>query len=139
MKIIGFIESISVFGYDRLLSIETQDKRIWCSGLQCNEYLDEGQNSKYLTMHKNVSLIGSLKLVVKYENIHQISELGVFQSKNMSPHASVIGRVLEKRDSFEYVLSIGNDETITVEFEMAVNPNINEIIKVEGELVVELE
>jgi len=139
MKISGIIESISSDGYDRLIDIKTASQTVWCSGLQCNEYIDEGGYSKHLAVNDRVSLTASLKLISKFEIVSGTAFPGVVQPKNSSPHTIVTGHLIEKNGTDEYLLSIGDGEVIILEFEMPVDLTIADYIQVQGELVVELE
>jgi len=137
MKIIGFVKNIEVDGYERLLTIRMSDQIFWCSHFQLNEYLEPGQPSSYVAVNANVDLRVALTLVEGFRLVDGNENKGLVQDIPGSPHAIVIGVVTEKLAPDAYFLNIDESNKIEVQFEVDVEPNLGDCIRVEGELTVE--
>jgi hypothetical protein len=136
MKIKGLVKNIDVDGYERLLTIQTDDRLIWCNVVQPNEYLEPGQSSMYLKMGAPVQLKVGLFFVGNHRVIIGRDDRGMIQDVHGSPHAIVIGEVIGKIASDIYLIEIDESDQIEAQFESDVDLNIGDYIRVEGELAV---
>lgn len=137
MKIQGIIKNVEVDGYERVLTLQTSDRTLWCSHVQPNEYLEPGQVSKYLQVNLQICFYITLNLVGKYEVLEHNIECGITQDILGSPHAIVIGKVMEKLSADAYSFAIGGGIQLDVEFEKNLELNIGDLIRVKGELAAE--
>ena len=135
MKVKGVIDFIRANGYERLLLVRSGEGSIWCSYTQHNEYLEPNQSSKYLAIGDRVSLNVVLTLITIYHKVGKNELLGIFHSTEASPHVSVVGEVVTKISDDSYVVSVGNNMDLNLEFENDVLLEIGSRIRVEGELV----
>jgi hypothetical protein len=136
MEIIGFIKNVEVDGYDRILTIQTANRTIWCSHIQPNEYLEPGQPSMYFSIDTPANIRVRLVFAVKYKIVDKDAS-GITQDIVGSPHAIVIGPIAKKKASDVYLIAVSEFEQIEVEFESNTEIDIGEYIHVEGELRVE--
>lgn len=137
MRIIGLVKNIEVDGYERLLTIQATDKVFWCSYLQLDEYLEPGQPSRYVGANTSVDLRATLTLVEDFRLTEENNTKGLVQDIQGSPHAIVVGLITETMASDVYVLSIDESNKIKVQFEVDVELNLGDCIRVEGELTLE--
>lgn len=137
MKLTGLVKNIDVDGYERLLTIQTDDRLIWCNHVQPNEYLEAGQSSIYWKTGASVQLTVGLFFVGNCRVIVGRTDRGLIQDIHGSPHAIVIGEVLEKIASDVYLIEIDKSDQIEAQFEHDLEINTGDYIRVEGELAVE--
>ena len=137
MKISGKIKSIDVDGYERLLSIQTDDRLVWCNLVQPNEYLAPGQSSIYLKMDEPVQLKVGLFFIADHRVLEGRADNAMSQDAYGSPHAIVIGEVIGKISSDTYLIEIEKNDQIEAQFESNLELNIGDYIRVAGELAVQ--
>ncbi|KOP64842.1 hypothetical protein AMS62_05960 [Bacillus sp. FJAT-18019] len=143
MKIDGRIERILSDGYERLIYLDfyTKQKKIWVHLIQHEEYLEEGEQSKFLSVGQSVSLEIGINLVNNYSVVNISSTVinKPLQPINESPHVIVVATVMEIKDDDTMICSIEDlGSNILVEFEEKVVVGQGETLLIEGILKAEL-
>ncbi|GGC64127.1 hypothetical protein [Undibacterium terreum] len=135
----GCIKEIAVDGYERLLTLQSKNETLRCTYIDPHEYLEPGETSKLLTVDETIYFSLALNFVTAYELAEPGIQRRITQDLHDSPHAIVIGEIVEKLNYDSYLLSINDDLRIAVEFEENVELKVADYICVAGELTVERE
>lgn len=139
MIIDGVIELILTDGYERVLVLNTVYGKLCGNYLQSNEYLAPGEPSKYIGIDEKFSFSMVINFICKYQLVGAGADKKLTQSIVNSPHASLVGEIVEKLDSDSYLLLIDNEIKLRIEFEMDVELTVGDFVLVDGELTIEQE
>jgi hypothetical protein len=137
MKIDGKIKSIEIDGYERLLSIQTDERLVWCNFVQSNEYLEPGQSSMYLKVDEPIQLKVGLFFIADHRLLEGRVDNAMIQDIHGSPHTIVVGEVVEKISPDTYLIEIEKTNQIEAQFEFNMDLNVGDYIRVVGELAVQ--
>lgn len=143
MKIDGRIEKIISDGYERLIYLDvcTRQKKFWVHLIQHEEYLEVGEQSKFLSVGQNVSLEVGIELVNDYSVVNIPSTVinKLLQPINESSHVIAVATVMEIEDDYTIICSIEDlGSNILVEFEEKVVVGKEETLTIKGNLKAEL-
>ena len=134
MKISGIVKSIDVDGYERLLSVQADDRLVWCNIIQSNEYLEPGQSSMYLKMDEPVQLKVGLFFIDDHRVLEGRTHKSMSQDVYGSPHAIVIGEVIGKISPNTYLIEIEKNDPTEAQFESNLELNIGDYMSHPGRL-----
>jgi hypothetical protein len=138
MLISGFLQQVKAYGHDRLLNVSSEDgsDSFWVSALEPEHFAGPGDNtSLHFSVGARVRLEVSLKYVTAFETRDDASPLGLCQPRFQSAHTSVVGRIVEYVDEFDFILSLGtSDPHFLVEAEKVLSIAPGQVIAVQGEL-----
>lgn len=143
MKISGRIEKIISDGYERLIYLDvcTRQKKLWVHLIQYEEYLDAGEQSKFLSEGQDVSLEVGIELVNDYSVVNNLSTANnkLLQPINDSSHVIAVATVMEVKDDYTIICCIEDlGSNILVEFEEKVVVETGEALRIKGNLKAEL-
>ncbi|KWX73230.1 hypothetical protein [Paenibacillus jilunlii] len=143
MKLEGTIEKIIIDGYERLIykSVTNRQKELWCHLIQHEEYLEEGDHSKFLHEGQTITLKFGIDLVNDYSVIPRQLKLSeeLLQPISESSYIIAVATVLEKEDDYTLICDIeGLGRNILVEFEEKVRVEIGGGLRLKGNLKAEL-
>ncbi|GIP30228.1 hypothetical protein J23TS9_53580 [Paenibacillus sp. J23TS9] len=143
MIINGRIEKIIADGYERLIYIHVKNiqKKLWVHLIQHEEYLEGGEQSKFLNIGQSVTMDIGIDLVHDYSVVHILSEAtGEFsQPIHESSHITAAATVRGIEDDYTLICDIENlGRNILVEFEEKIVVKKEDTLTIKGNLKAEL-
>ncbi|GMK40256.1 hypothetical protein PCCS19_33110 [Paenibacillus sp. CCS19] len=139
MGIEGRVVQMFIDGYERLtqLDVNAINKKLWVHFIQHEEYLEQGEQSKILTVGQYANFEVGIDLAsVCIEPKYVMTDTNAFiQPIDESSHVIVTANVVDIEDDYSIVCSIKNlGEAILVEFEEKINVGKGERITFKGNL-----
>lgn len=144
MKIHGKINEIIIDGYERLIHIEVSgmNKQLWCHLIQHEEFLEAGEQSKYLSVGQSITLEVGIDLVTDYSVLDTVSTVAepLVQPIMGSSHVLAVATVMEIEDDYTLICEIEEiGSHILVEFEEKVDVEKGAVLNLKGNLKAELD
>lgn len=142
MRIDGRIENIISDGYERLIYFDvcTRPQKLWVHLIQHEDYLEVGEQSKFLSVGQNVSLEVGIEWVNDYSVVNISSTVinKLLQPIDESSHVIAVATVMEIEDDYTIICSIEDlGSNILVEFEEKVAVGKRETLTIKGNLKAE--
>ena len=134
------VKKICCDGYERWIKVENYNvnNEYWLHFIEFDEYIENNEISKKLKVGDIIKGTIKIDLVTNYEIVSTDSRF--IQPIDNSSHVIAIGKIIKIIDNNTLILNVNElSENICVEFEIDININIGENIKISGSLEFEMD